>query len=146
MLYLIIFVLVLLLFFASFYWVYKSIKPYLKSRDGRKSLLMWFSILFLISTSGYLLISHLMKGPKYFEQGISQLHGSKFVKDRINDFNAYTYYSEKLPKETDNPAIFQVELHGDSLNLYVTCTMKREGEQWKLINIRQDSLLKGKQE
>jgi hypothetical protein len=87
-----------------------------------------------------------MKGPEYFEQGISQLHNSRFVKDRINDFNSYTYYSEKLPKETDNPAIFQVELHGDSLNLYVTCTMKKDGDQWKLIKIKQDSLSKNKQE
>lgn len=106
----------LLIFSASIYWAYILISPYLKSEDGRVFLGRWTLILTIVSVGGYFFASYLAKGPEYFEQGIDELHTNNYRKNRIGYCSSYSYYSEKLPKETGNSTIFQVELHSDSLN------------------------------
>ncbi len=88
------------------------------------------------------LARYLMKMPPYFEQGIEQLHANKYVEEKVGDFNSYSYKKDQLPKETDNPAIFDIELIGDSINLYLTCTMVKTKEKWYLAKIKPDSVTK----
>jgi len=82
-----------------------------------------------------------MQEPAYFEQGIEQLHKSKYIKEHIGDFSSYTYYSSKLLKEPGNPASFQVEIPGDSIILFLTCTMSKTENKWQLVGIQQDSIV-----
>jgi hypothetical protein len=82
----------------------------------------------------------LVRQPKYFEQGVEQLHSSKYIKEKIGDFNSYSFYRDKLPENPKDQAIFQIEINSDSLKFYLTCGMKKVGGDWKLISIRQDSV------
>jgi hypothetical protein len=125
---------------ASLFWVFRLLKPYLKSTDGRKQVLKAFVILCILSVGGAFLGKYLMSEPAYFEQGIAQLHTSKYIKERIGGFRSYSFRESLLSKEPRSPAIFQVEILGDSLNLYLTCTMAQTKGKWYLIKINEDSV------
>ncbi|MDB5016673.1 MAG: hypothetical protein JWQ84_1505 [Mucilaginibacter sp.] len=83
-----------------------------------------------------------MREPQYFEQGIEQLHNNKYIEDSIGGFNSYTYDGNKLLKDPRSPAIFQVEIDGLSTSLFLTCTMSKSANNWNLIRIHQDSVMK----
>ncbi len=44
-----------------------------------------------------------------------------------------------------NEAIFRIGLNGDGITLYLTCTMKKVNNNWKLVAIKQDSMGNNKQ-
>ncbi|MFI5139159.1 MAG: hypothetical protein ACHQIM_15155 [Sphingobacteriales bacterium] len=90
----------------------------------------------------YALVSYLQKTPDYFAQGVEQLHSNRYIETRINDFNTYTYYSDSLIKDPHSPAIFRVAVEGDSLDLYLSCTMIKVNDKWILSKIHQDSVVK----
>jgi len=124
---------------GGFYFTYTLVKPYIKSKDGRKTLLKYVLILCIISWGGAALGWFLMRQPDYFEQGIDQLHKSKYIAQKIGDFNSYSFYDRQLVKNPKNPVNFNVQINGDSLNLYLTCTMKKYKDQWLLVYIKEDS-------
>jgi hypothetical protein len=130
--------------FAGCYFPYILLKPYLKSKEGRTLVLRGFVILALLSGAAYFTSRYFMSEPVYFEQGIEQLHNNKNIQSRINGFSSYSFYEDSLKKSPNNPAAFQVELIGDSIKLYLTCTMLRVHDKWKLIKIHQDSIGKAK--
>jgi hypothetical protein len=82
---------------------------------------------------------YVMSEPAYFEQGIEQLHTSKYIKNRIGGFSSYTFQESQLLQQPKSPVDFQVEIHGDSLNLFLTCTMTRIKDSWHLSKIKEDS-------
>jgi len=124
---------------ASTYWACWLLKPYLKSKEGRKLVFKGFVVLVVLSGGAYAVARYLMSEPTYFEQGIAQLHTSKYIEDRIEGFNSYTFDESKLLKEPRSPAVFHVEILGDSLNLYLTCTMTKVKTKWHLTKIKEDS-------
>ena len=82
-----------------------------------------------------------VRGPKYFEQGVDQLHKSDYVRSKIGSFSSYTFRSDQLPKKPIDSAAFQIELDAND-TLYLTCVMKKIGDNWKLVKIQQDSIHK----
>jgi len=130
---------------ASCYFTYFIVKPYLQTKDGRKLALKYFLILAVIAWGGAALAWYLNRQPAYFEQGIEQLHTSKYITEKMGDFSSYTLNSNKIIKEPISPAVFQVEINSDSLNLFLTCTMSKIKEKWVLVYIKQDSVRINKQ-
>jgi hypothetical protein len=127
---------------ASIYYPYVFVKPYLKSLEGRKLILKGFLILALLSAAMYTLAFYLMREPAYFDQGIEQLHHTKYIKDKIGDFSSYTFYESKLTNEPASPAIFQVAINSDSTTLFLNCTMTKVKDKWKLVKIQEDSIVR----
>lgn len=80
--------------------------------------------------------------PDYFEQGVDQLHKSQFIKNKIGGFSSYSYNTDSMPAKPMKNAVFQIELNASD-TLYLTCTMKKIGGNWKLVRIHQDSVHKG---
>lgn len=134
----------LLIIFSSFYLPYiflkPYIKPYLKDRKGRIFILKCYFTFCLVCFALAMFGKYLMRGPDYFEQGIEQLHANEYVLKKINGFSSYSYRKYSLPKAPIKHAIFKVELTGDSLSLYLTCTMEKIQNDWKLTKIKQDSI------
>jgi hypothetical protein len=125
---------------ASTLWGYRVLKPYLKSPDGRKYILKGFAILTVLAFGGAAFVKfYVMSEPAYFEQGIEQLRTTKYIQNRIGGFSSYTFQESQLLQEPKSPADFQVEIHGDSLNLFLTCTMTRTKDSWHLAKIKEDS-------
>ena len=85
-----------------------------------------------------------MREPDYFSQAINQLHANKCIEHKIGDFNSYSYFKDKMPKDPTKQAVFQVELNNNNIILYLTCTMKKVNDNWKLVAIEQDSVGKYK--
>jgi hypothetical protein len=127
---------ILLLTVAGFYFPYVLLRPYLKSKNGRNLVLKGFLILAVLSGIMYAVVNYLQSTPAYFEQGIEQLHANVYIKD----FNSYSYHGDKLQEHPGNPAMFQVAINRDSSVLYLTCTMSRVKDNWKLTKIHQDSV------
>ena len=99
-----------------------------------------FVLLAAVAWGGAAIVFYLQREPAYFEQGIKQLHTSKYIKDRIEYFDSYSYYPSKLLKNPKSPATFQVEIPNDSLHLYLTCEMAKSRDMWYLIKIKEDNV------
>jgi hypothetical protein len=127
---------------SSTYLAYSLLRPRLKSKALIKLILKGYLILALLSGAGYGLVKFIQSEPAYFEQGIEQLHTSKYIKDRIDGFSSYSFNEYKLTKDPESPAVFQVEILGDSLNLYLTCSMAKVKDRWYLARIKEDSVRK----
>jgi len=126
--------------FVSSAFLYSRFKRYFKTARSKKMLIRYVVVFIAIAWGGAALIWFLMRGPAYFEQGIDQLHASKYIHDRVGNFSSYSYYSKKLPKDPTNQAVFQVTINTDSLNLFLTCTMHKVSGEWKLVMIKEDSV------
>lgn len=116
------------------------LKPHLKTIENKKLLLRYAIILGVIALGGAAILWYVMRDPDYFEEGIDQLHESQYVQSKIGDFNSYSYYPAKFPKNPTKVAVFQVTILGDKLHLFLTCTMNRVGNEWKLTTIKEDSV------
>jgi|GEM_PF-2209895 len=142
----IILILSVALIFAVYYVAYRFIKRFLRENKGQKIVSREFLIFFAVAIPAFfLMIYFMMRQPDYFNQAIDQLHTNNYVEHKIGDFNSYSYSSNKMPKDPTKEAVFQVELHSDSATLYLTCTMKKVDDNWKLVAIKQDSVGKYKQ-
>jgi hypothetical protein len=126
--------------FVSSAFLYSRFKTYFKTARSKKMLTRYVVVFISVAWGGAALMWFFMRGPAYFEQGIDQLHTSKYIHDKVGDFNSYSYYSKKLAKDPAKQAIFQVTINTDSLNLFLTCTMHKVGDDWKLIKIKEDSV------
>jgi hypothetical protein len=138
----IIIVFVVLFSFASFYFAYGMLKPYLKSATERAKVIKYALIFFILGIVMYTLAKYLMRGSDYFEQGIDQLHNSSYINAKIGDFDSYSWNRDKLIANPESPAKFQVEINSDSTKLFLTCTMIKLKDSWKLTRIHQDSVSK----
>lgn len=140
---LIIFVIILFVLGATiggFYFTYILIKPYIKTKEGIKVLIKYISILCIISWGGAALAWFFTREPDYFEQGIDQLHKSKYITHKMGDFNSYTYRFSEIIKDPVSPIDFKVQINGDSLNFYLTCTMRKIQNKWILVYVKEDSV------
>jgi hypothetical protein len=87
-------------------------------------------------------VNHYSK-PDSFEHGVALLRIDKGIQNKIGDFDSYTYFDKDLPNKKDNPAYFKVSLKGSIATIYLTCKMKKDTlGQWRIIEIKQDSLSK----
>jgi hypothetical protein len=125
------------LLLTGFIISYFFLKPYLKDKNTGLLILRWYPILALCALLLLIVASYLQKGPDYFEEGITQLRKSEYVKSKVGDFETYTY--NNLPKET-NPVKFNIQLSGNGVDLFLTCTMRYIDKKWKLTHIKSDSL------
>jgi hypothetical protein len=125
----------------SWYSAYNVLKYLLANWKGLFS--KEFLFFFAIAIPLFIIVVYLgMRQPAYFEQGIKQLHSTKYIKDKIGDFSSYSFSPDKLPKNPTKQATFQIEINQDSLKFYLTCSMKKVGDDWKLFEVKQDSIVK----
>ncbi len=94
-----------------------------------------------IFTGLIIFVQFAIRGPKYLEQCMDQLHKNNLVADKIGNFSSYSYQSGAMPKDPKDTAVFQIQLNGDD-TLFLTCTMKKIGNDWKLSKMEQDSIHK----
>jgi hypothetical protein len=125
---------------GSLRWLYILLKPYLQSDQDKKLVIKGALIFIVITLFAMALVWYIQKEPDYFEQGMHQLHESKYIKGRIDGFSSYSFEENTLTKEPKSPATFQVQINGDSLTLYLTCTMLQKKNKWLLYNIKEDSV------
>lgn len=142
---LIIIILSAVLICVGYYSAHGFIKRLLKENKGQKFVSREFLIFFSVAIPAFfMLIYFLMREPDYFSQAINQLHANKCIEHKIGDFNSYSYFKDKMPKDPTKQAVFQVELNNNNIILYLTCTMKKVNDNWKLVAIEQDSVGKYK--
>jgi hypothetical protein len=126
---------------AGYYVAYGFIKRLLKENKGQKIVSREFLIFFAVAIPAFFLVIYfMMREPDYFNQAIDQLHSNEYIEHKIGDFNSYSYFKDKMPKDPTKQAVFQVELNSNSTTLYLTCTMKKVDDNWKLVVIKQDSV------
>ena len=79
--------------------------------------------------------------PESFKQGVKLLKTNKFIKSKIGASNSHSWKESELPSENDNPASFKVSIHGSDATIHLSSIVRKEDSgQWKLMEIRQDSL------
>lgn len=78
--------------------------------------------------------------PDYFNQGIEQLHSSQYIKDRMGDFSSYSLPELPFAEKTQRQATFQVQIFKDTMDYFLTCTMSKDIENWKLASVKEDSV------
>ena len=123
------------------YYIFRSLMQMII--DGKLSrYFLIASILFLtiIALSWYF-----MRGdePESFKNGTELVLKNYKLFGNIGRYDGYSYNTHKLPKETDNPAIFNLELNGSAATKYLTCTIQKDNAGvWVLRKITIDSLVK----
>lgn len=127
--------------FASLSFIYRILKPYLKTAAGRSKVIKWALIFFVLGIVAYILATLAMRGPDYFEQGVNQLHDSSYINAKIGDFSSYSYYRDELKDNPKSPAKFRIIINGDSKKLFLTCVMVKLKDSWELTHIHQDSTI-----
>ena len=62
---------------------------------------------------------------------------------KIGDFNSYSFKTDSLPGETDNPAKFKVMMEGSDARIYLECTMQKDKTgKWLVKELKEDSLIR----
>ena len=119
------------------------LKPYIKTSLQRSKLLKLFLILIPVAIVVCWIITYFAfyNQPESFETGITMLQNDKEIKNKIGDYESYTYFDKDLPKKTDNPALFRVSLKGSLATIYLTCKMSKDSTgKWKMVEFNQDSI------
>ena len=123
------------------YYLFRSLmQMILEGKLSRYFLIASIIFLTIIALSWYL-----MHGdePSSFKNGTELVLKNYKLFGNIGRYDGYSYNTHKLPKETDNPAIFNLELNGSAATKYLTCTMQKNNTgTWVLKKIRIDSLVK----
>jgi hypothetical protein len=131
---------------AGYYGAYHFGKRFLRENKGQKIVSREFVIFFAVAIPAFFLFVYfMMREPDYITAAIDQLHANEYIEYKVGDFNSYTYFKDKMPKDPANEAIFRIGLNGDGITLYLTCTMKKVNNNWKLVAIKQDSMGNNKQ-
>ena len=122
--------------------IYGRIKASLKPNNDRKLIFtIIIGFLLLVAIANFI-IAHVAEEPVFFKAAVDQLHSNSMVAEKISPFSSYGFNPDSLPKKPGKYATFNVRLIGDSLTIYVTCTMKRNNQKWQLINVKQDTIVK----
>lgn len=132
------YVLIGLIYFLGLGLSYLFFRPYLK-RFPSKLIYTWVLVLSILALGGYVLVYYSTKGPDFFEAGVEQLRRNNYVNSKVGDFQSYSY-NEKSFKESNDQAVFEVELIGKGQVLSVTCTMIRNKNNWLLSKIKLQKL------
>ncbi len=79
-----------------------------------------------------------------FDAGIELLSHKTEIINKIGGYKSYSIFNtDSLPKETDNPAKFRVELNGVTAIIYLECTMQKDkANNWSIKELKEDSLIK----
>jgi Ca2+/Na+ antiporter len=126
---------------------YYSLKPFLKTKENRIKIIKWLLMLYLFAFLLYLLFLFIKNHNEVesFSKGVELLKANKEIINKIGSFKSYSFYGSWIPRKTDNPASFRVSLKGDSAEIYLSCTVKKDTlGVWHLVRIQQDSLIKVK--
>jgi hypothetical protein len=125
------------------------LKPYLRTPEQKRTLLRFGLILLPLAIIGYLAVTYINYNskPDAFRYGVELLQNNKDIQNRIGIYDSYSYFDKDLPKKGDNPAKFKVELTGSLATIYLYCEVQRDIKgKWHILNIKQDSIVKHKDE
>jgi len=79
--------------------------------------------------------------PKSFREGVKIILQDDTLLNKIGSYESYSYKDSQLPKDTDNPAKFQIEINGSKAQVYLTCEMiKNSSDNWSILQLKEDSL------
>jgi len=120
-------------------------RPYFESRDTGKDVFKAVLIISSIAIVGALLIKFIFykEQPESFKIGIDLLQHDKTLLAKIGDFNSYSFKTDSLPEETDNPAKFKVMMEGSDARIYLECTMQKDKTgKWLVKELKEDSLIR----
>ena len=125
--------------FISSFYLYK----YLLEGEIHKIIklcLILFPTTFAIAICGWYIMDKSL--PTSFKAGVDSIIYNDTLISRVGGYESYSYKPNSLPKESDNPAKFSVEINGSKATLFLTCRMsKSTSGDWILTQVKQDSLL-----
>ena len=138
-----IFSIIFVLIFVALCSLYAVFKSKFKSPGWKKLVLtgLLVSAFMAWTIIGDYRVRH--REPAYFNQGVEQLRSNSLVKTHMDGFSSYTI-PNSFPKNPGTQAVFHIGLISDSTTLYLTCTMDKIKEDWKLTNVVQDSIGKNR--
>ena len=80
--------------------------------------------------------------PASFKEAVRYVTDKPDLMGKVGTYESYSYRSDELPKDTDNPALVRMTIRGSRAIMYLSCALiKQPNDEWLMKSIKVDSLI-----